>query len=409
MKVLLINNCHWLRGGSEAVYFNTASLLKEHGHEVVFFSLSDDYNISTGEIEYFVDNAGGFGRIKSYFCNTAAAIELEKIIEKEQPDIAHVHLFWGGISPSIIPVLHKHHIPLVHTAHDYRMVCPAYLLKDGQGNFCDRCKGGKFYNCTLHKCSKGNLVESALMSVEMYYRNKIWHPAKEIDGVVFVSNFSKNKHIEFDYLFSKANTIVLYNCPSEKVQASLDLQRDTYSSYYLYCGRLSEEKGIFTLIKAFGRFPRITLKIVGTGPLEHELKQYCEEKKMLNILFQGYKSGKELYDIVAGAKYVCVPSECFENNPMTIVEAYSLATPVIGAAIGGISEIVLEDETGYAFESGSAESLTQMIDQSARISNDEYCVLKHNAYKFGQDNFSREVHYQKLLDFYNQLIQNKRK
>lgn len=407
MKVLLINNFFYRKGGSETVFFNTAELLRNNGHDVVFFSIEDEKNTHINNHEYFVSQGGTLQKVMNYFSNPYAAKKLDEVLSIEKPDIAHVHLFWGGISPSIIPILHNNHIPLVHTAHDYRMVCPAYLLKDGKGVFCDRCKGGKFYNCALHRCSKGNLVESALMSVEMYYRNKKWHPAKEIDGVLFVSNFSKNKHVEFDSRFSNANTLVLYNCPNEQVQASLDLQRDTYNSYYLYYGRLSEEKGIQTLIKAFERFPHLNLKIVGAGPLERGLKQYCVDKNLNNIDFLGFKTGKDLYDTVASAKYVCVPSECYENNPMTIVEAYSLATPVIGASIGGISEVVMEGKTGYSFESGSVESLIKAIDQSASISKEEYCAQRHNAYKFGQDSFSREAHYRKLISFYNQLLDSK--
>jgi len=408
MKVLQINNCHYRRGGSEAVYFGTADLLREAGHEIVFFSIADSQNIETESKSYFVENRGGVGRIKNYFNNTDAAAKLEEVLKTEKPDIAHAHLFWGGISPSIFRVLKRHGVPLVHTAHDYRMVCPAYLLKDGNGRFCERCKGGHYIQCALHRCSKGSLVESVMMSAEMYYRNNKWHPVKEIDGIVFVSNFSKNKHIEFDKRFSNANTLVLYNCPDVKVRESLDMQRNTYESYYLFYGRLSEEKGIQTLIKAFEKLPQLQLRIVGSGPLENDLKKYCEEKKLANVEFLGYKSGKDLYDMVACAKYVCVPSECYENNPMTIVESYSLGTPVIGAAIGGISEIVLEGDTGFVFESGSVKSLIQALYKSSKLGVNDYMQQKKQAYRFGLDNFSREVHYKKLMEFYKQIIQNKR-
>jgi len=404
MKVLLINNCHWPRGGSEAVYFNTAKLLNAHGHEVIFFSREDKYNIKTSDKEYFTAQPGGLKKIKNIFANSDAAQKLEEILEKEKLDIAHAHLFWGGISPSIIKVLHKHGVPFVHTAHDYRMVCPAYLLKDGKGQFCERCKGGKFYHCALHRCSKGNLVESLLMTAEMYYRNHKWHPAKEIDRIIFVSNFSKQKHLAFDKQFSDAKTTVLYNCPGENVENSLYLERDTFGSYYLFYGRLSQEKGVPTLIKAFEKFPQLNLRIVGTGPIEDELRVYCNEKKLINIDFCGYKTGKELYDLVAGAKYVCVPSECYENNPMTIVEAYSLGTPVIGAAIGGISEIVADKDTGFTFESGSTESLTEAIGKASSLSREEYALQKRRAYEFGKENFSREKHLEQLLKIYEECI-----
>lgn len=404
MKILLINNRHYRGGGADTVYFNTAKLLIDAGHKVVFFSQRDKNNEPCKQEQYFSERGGRLTQIKHYFYNRDAAKQLEKLIGSEKPDIAHIHLIWGGLSPSIIDVLKKHQIPVVHTAHDYRMVCPAYLLKDGKGRFCERCKEGKFYNCMLHRCSKGGLVESLIMTLEMYHRNRCYHPANYIDGFVFVSNFSRNKHFEFDKRLDKAKTTVLYNCPGEYVLDSLDLTQDTYGSYFLYYGRLSEEKGINTLIKAFVRYPQLRLKIVGSGPIEELLQATCTEKGLNNIEILGYKTGKELFDLVVGAKYVCVPSECYENNPMTIVEAYSLGTPVIGAAIGGISEVVQDGQTGYLFESGSIESMCLALNKAENIDKDSYLRQKKEALEFGKKNFSRAAHREHLLAFYKTVI-----
>lgn len=404
MKVLLINNFFYRKGGSEAVFFNTADILKDAGHQIVYLSYEDEKNILTSESAYFIKHGGAVRRIRDFFNNPDAARALEDLLIKEKPDIAHAHLFWGGVSPSIFKVLHKYNVPLVHTAHDYRMVCPAYLLKDGQGNFCEKCKGGKFYNCAIRRCSKGSVIESTLMSLEMYYRNTSHHPVNNIDGIIFVSEFSKRKHIEFDNKFDKSKTLVLYNCPSDRVNESLDTSRDNFDSYYLFYGRLSNEKGIYTLIKSIKEFPKMQLKVVGTGPLESELKNYCEENEITNVDFLGYKTGKELYDIVAKAKYVCVPSECYENNPMTIVEAYSLGTPVIGAAIGGISEVVNEGNTGFTFKSGSLDSLNKAIERAMNLSKLDYIEQRKKALVFAQNNFSRKRHLEKLLNFYEDIL-----
>lgn len=404
MKVLLINSFHFRKGGSEAVYFGTAELLLKAGHEVVFLSFEDDQNITTDQHEYFVKKGNVFKKLISYFSNGDAAKMVEIISTKEKPDIAHAHLLWGGLTAAIIPVLHRHGIPLVHTAHDYRMVCPAYLLKDGKGHTCERCKGGHFYECALHNCSKGNTLESLIMTAEIYYRNWRWHPAKQMDGIIFVSNFSMKKHLEFDDGFLKSRRTVLYNCPGAQVIDFVDKTTNTYDSYYLFYGRLSIEKGVQTLLRAFKQLPMLKLKVVGTGLLENELKTFCLENKLKNVEFLGYKTGMELFNLVAKAKYVCVPSECFENNPMTIVEAYSLGTPVIGAAIGGISEVINDSVTGFTFESGNVDSLTSTIIKANNVSLEEYTNLKTNAFIFGNHNFSRDVHLKKLLDFYNEII-----
>lgn len=397
MKVLLINNCFFRRGGSEAVFFGTADLLKEMGHEVVFFSMEDDHNIHTNIPEYFVGRGGKFSQLRDYFSNPAAARKLEELLVKEKPDIAHAHLFWGGISPSIFAVLKKHRVPFVHTVHDYRMVCPAYTFRNGKGLVCEKCKGGHFLECFKGHCSKGSAIQSALMTAEIYYRNWRWHPAKEIDGIIYVSNFAKQKHEEFDGRFSKTKNIVLYNFTTvgEKYQP---LEKD--GGYYLYYGRLSHEKGIATLVETFSKHPELELKVVGTGPKEEELRQ----KNFVNVEFVGYKTGEELYNFVRNAKFVCVPSEWYENNPMTIVESYSMGVPVIGANIGGIPEIIEEGETGLLFESGDTESLEKAVQKAHKLSHEEYNMMKAEALRFANDHFDSEKYKERLIEFYEEVI-----
>ena len=187
MKVLLINNCHWRRGGSESVYFETAELLLKAGHEVVFLSFEDEKNIHTGQTEYFVKRGNILKNMITYFSNWEAAKVVEEVVKKEKPDIAHTHLMWGGMTAAIIPVLHNYGVPVVHTAHDYRMVCPAYTFRNGRGEVCEKCKGGHFNECIKNRCGKSSLTQSLLMAAEMKYRNYRWHPAKELDGIIYVS------------------------------------------------------------------------------------------------------------------------------------------------------------------------------------------------------------------------------
>lgn len=397
MKVLLINNFFYRKGGSEAVFFNTADLLSKNGHDVVFFSIENEKNTHINNHEYFISQGGTLQKMRNYFSNPYAAKKLDEVLSIEKPDIAHVHLFWGGISPSIFLVLKKHKVPLVHTVHDYRMICPAYTFRNGFGVICEQCKGGHYIKCFKNRCSKGSLAQSALMTMEMYSRNRKWHPANEIDGLIYVSNFAKRKHEELDVRFEKTLNIVLYNFSTVGEQYP-PLDKD--EGYYLFYGRLSHEKGVETLVNAFEKHPELKLKVVGTGPKEEELKR----KGCSNIDFLGYKNGEELFNLVRNAKYVCVPSEWYENNPMTIVEAYSMGVPVIGANIGGITEIISDEETGFLFESGDAESLDSAINKSNAISRDEYCVLKNNALDFSKTHFNEESYINTLLGFYNAVL-----
>lgn len=424
MKILLINNCFWRRGGSEAVFFNTADLLITAGHEVVFLGLDDQQNIKTGQKEYFVKRGKAVKNMIAYFSNKVAAKVVEEILEKEKPDIAHAHLLWGGMTASIIPVLHKHGVPLVHTAHDYRMVCPAYTFRNGKGEVCEMCKGGKFWKCTKNRCSKGSFVQSLLMTLEMFYRNRKWHPAKSLDGIIYVSEFSKKKHDEIDPRFVNTNSTVLYNFT--KIGEDYPM-KEKDEGYYLYYGRLSGEKGVATLLKVFAHHPELTLKVVGTGPLEEDLKsQYPSTRTAIgaesdictsgstgeagkcyeNIQFLGFHSGGALAELVRSARYVCVPSEWYENNPMTIVEAYSMGVPVIGARIGGIPEIVDEGKTGFLFESGNVESLDKVICESVKETEDEYAQMKRNALFFSQEHFNAQTYPERLVEFYKKVIRD---
>lgn len=397
MKVLLINNCFFRRGGSEAVYFGTADLLRKHGHEVVFFSMADENNIKSEGSVYYVPKGGKLSQILAYFNNNKAARLLRDVLQKEKPDIAHVHLFWGGISPSIFSVLKEYGIPLVHTVHDYRMVCPAYTFRNGKGELCEKCKGGHFMECFKGRCSKGSAIQSALMAAEMYYRNIKWHPAKELDGIIYVSQFAKGKHEELDERFVRTKNTVLYNFTSVG-ESYPPVNMD--GGYYLYYGRLSHEKGIATLVDAFAKRKDLILKVVGTGPKEEELKK----KECANIDFLGYKTGSELYNLVRKARFVCVPSEWYENNPMTIVEAYSMGVPVIGARIGGIPEIVEDMETGLLFESGNLNDLGEKIDSAESLSSKAYKMMREQAYIFYVNHFSEENYYKRLINFYNEVL-----
>lgn len=417
MKILLIDNFLYRRGGAEVVFLNTAELLKSKGHDVVYFSQKWKENIPCNDSKYFpkgvdprtngiLNKLNGIGK---YFCNKEAAKKLDELIRIEKPDIAHIHLFWGGISGSIFKVLKKYSIPIIHTAHDYRMVCPGYAFRNSKDEICEKCAGKKFYRCISNRCSKGSLLMSTLMCMEMYYRNCFMNPIDNIDSFMFVSNFAYNKHIQYAPRYKEKHCVTMYNFQDAEVLAMVDKELDTFDSYYLFYGRLSSEKGIQTLINAVSELPEIKLKIVGTGPLESELKQLCEDKGVSNIEFLGFKTGKELFDLVRKAKFVCVTSECYENNPMTIIESYTLRTPVIGSALGGIPEIIEEGKTGYKFLSGDYKDLKRAIYTTTRLSKEEYIKLKDRAEVFALDNFSKENYYKKLMELYNHTIANYKK
>lgn len=396
MKILLINNFHYRKGGSEAVYFNTARLLRENGHEVVCFSQKDALNERCPEEGFFFEGKGGkLSSAVKYFYNRDAAVQLENLLNTFTPDIAHIHLMWGCSASAVLQVLRKHHIPIVHTAHDYRMVCPAYVFKTTDGSICERCHNCNYWPCLMNKCSKGSFVQSAVMVAEMYARHLFYDPVRMIDGFIFVSAFSESKHIQHDPRFADVRRIVLYNSTDRKTVGHVADRNG-----YVYFGRLSKEKGLFTLIEAFRQRPGLKLRIIGSGPLEEELRKSLPA----NVSLCGYMTGDALYSSIASAKFAIIPSECYENNPMTIIEAYSLSVPVIGSNIGGIPEIVADGVTGFLFNPFDVDSMVEAIDRAESLSDDDIASFSANAFDFYLKNFDGEACYQHLVNFYKSVV-----
>lgn len=407
MKVLEINVFNYRFGGSEAVMLNTTDILRENGHEVIHFSLKWNKNLPSPQEKYFPESKetrkGLFKSINNiigYFYHKEAAEKLDKLLCDEKPDIAQIHLLWGQITPSVLPVLKKHHIPVIFTIHEYRMVCPNYTFRNGSGQICEQCKGRKFWKCITNKCCQGNYLLSTMMAAEMYFRNAFLYPPNYINGLIYVSNFAKQQLEKFMPPLRNKDNIILYNL-SDHIYDSVNIP--STPRYYLYFGRLSYEKGIGTLVNVMIKHPEYNLKIVGTGAEEQILNKQILESGCSNIEMLGFKKGKELQSLVRNAYFIIVPSEWYENNPMTIIEGYSASTPVIGARIGGIPEIIKDSETGYLFTSGSESDLESILHKADTLSENDYMDIRRQALSFAKKNFSRENYYPRLIKFFERF------
>lgn len=408
MKILLIDVYNFNKGGAETVCFNTGKLLEEHGHQVIYFTLKWADNNPSPYSKYFPESKetrrGPLKQIKNmvnYFYHFEAAKKMEQLIQDEKPDLAHIHLMWGQITPSIFPVLKKYNIPILFTVHDYRIVCPAYTFRNGNGQICEECQGRHFYQCFTHICCKGSKLMSAVMAAEQYFRNAFFNPAKFIDGFIYVSHFAKEIQEKYMPAVKAKSNIVLYNFSTSITDQPKDMLED---KYFLFFGRLSYEKGVKTLLTAFKDIPQCKLRVVGTGPKEEELKAYSANNGMKNVEFVGYKKGKELTDLVRNAYFVVVPSEWYENNPMTIIESYSVGTPVIGARIGGIPEIVVDNKTGFQFESGNVNDLRDKIIQANYLNDIQYSDFSKSSILFAKQNLSKDSYWRHLEAFYNKFL-----
>jgi glycosyltransferase involved in cell wall biosynthesis len=412
MKILQVNNCHFKRGGADIVYFNTIEMLQKKGHQVFNFSINDKKNEISEFSKYFVPKKvnvlsslwNKVQNISSYFKNIEAAKNIEKLILEEKPDIAHIHLFYGGLTPSILKVLKTYKIPVIHSVHDYRIVCPAYTFLNSKGEICESCGSNSYFMAIKNRCSKGSFLQSVVLAMEMYYRNIFFDASKFIDGFIYVSGFAKIKHYQFKPILAKLPALVLFNNSVSAV-----VNKGANKGYFLFFGRISHEKGVKTLIEVFKELNDFELYIVGTGPEFEFLNDYVVDNKIYNISFLGYKSGSDLMNLISEAYFVIVPSEWYENNPMTIIESYSLGTPVIGSNIGGIPEILIDGKTGFLFESGNKQELKDRICKSKDLKGGEYVNFCNNASEFAKSNFDDEKYYQRLIKFYHEIIEIKNK
>lgn len=349
MKVLLVNKFHYMKGGSERYYFTLAEGFKKLGHEVIFFAMQDEKNIPCGQSRYFVSNASVGGGIKSKLnmvlhiaCSKQAYNNMKALLNAEKPDLVILNLVHKQITLSIIDAIKEYdkNLPIFWTMHDLITVCPAYTMLDGSGNICEKCLHGDFSNCVKNRCIKGSRLMSMLSEYEAkYIAKKGWY--NDVDLFICPSEFYKNKLQQGK--FTKSDIVCMRNpLPPETVFEVTSGD----GGYALYFGRLSPEKGVKTLICA-ARSANIPLLVLGTGPIEGELKEFAKDIK--NVTFGGFRQGKELTDSIARAKCVVLPSEWYENGPYSAMEAMALGKPLIVSDNGGLPELVEDGVNGYIF------------------------------------------------------------
>lgn len=405
MRILQINKYHYIKGGADTVFFNTIDLLRTKGHIVAPFCTLNAKNIPSDYDRYFayapeLRDQGVVGKLKGvprFFSNADAVKRLEELIGDFKPDVAQLHNIFNGISLAILPVLKRHNIPVVFSMHDTRFICPSsYFLQRGKA--CENCLKWGGMNCGLRRCYQDNLLNSWMCAFEMLHKEYLFNYDKYIDRYIFASHrfwgFHKQRH---SYFHDKG--MVLYNfLPGIKNVVPSSKRGD----YLLYYGRVTAEKGIATLVEAMRSLPHLKLKVAGTGPLLEPLSALG----LKNVEFMGFLSGKELFDTVRNASFVIVPSECEENNPLTVIEAYAYGKPVIGAKIGGVPEIITPD-TGFLFTSKDAKTLTEAIEAASAVGDGKYALMSKAARTFADEHFDADKYYERLMTVYQQVISNR--
>lgn len=403
MKILNINKFYYSKGGSESYYFGLKELLEENGHEVIPFSMKDNRNYETEYSKYFIENINYENmNLKTKIVNGTKLIysieakkRVKELVKISKPDIAHLHIFQHQLSPSIIKEIKKNGTYIINTVHDLKVICPNYKMINAD-EICEKCKGDKFINCLKNKCIKGSTANSLLNTIEAYI-HRMLKSYDYVDKFICPSQFYRDKFIEFG--IPKDKVVYIPNfVDTSKIDPNY-----SFEDYFVYFGRLSEEKGIKTLIESMKMVKDSKLVIVGDGPLKEELRLNVKNNNITNIEFVGFKTGIELENIVKNSKFVVIPSEWYENAPMSIIEAMSYGKPVIGANIGGIPEFIENNKTGLIFKSKDSIDLANTIEM---LVNDESKILEmgKNARYRAEKLYDKKVHYEKIISLYNEVM-----
>ena len=407
MRILMVNKFLYPNGGSETYMFELGAYLKSIGHEVEYFGMEhpgrcvgNSVNAYTATMDFHA--AHGMAKI-GYALKTIYSTEARKkirlVLDDFKPEVVHLNNFNYQLTPSMIVEIVKwkretgNPCRIVFTAHDFQLICPNHqLFNPGQGKVCEKCVGGHFLNCVKGKCIHGSTLRSGLGFCEASYWNgrNIY---RHLDAVICPSQFMKQKMDTNPALASK--TVFLRNFTGRKEEKPIDTSvlRELPPRYVLFFGRFSTEKGIATLLSAAEALKDIPFVFAGNGPLKDRVDAVS------NIRNMGFLSGGVLNGVISGASFSVIPSEWYENCPYSVIESRMLGTPVLGAAIGGIPELIRDGQDGALFESGNVEALKAGIQDLWR---DEARVRRYreNCMKTG---FDTVVEYtQKLMPIYGQ-------
>lgn len=425
MKILLVNKFHYRKGGAETYYLTVGSELERMGHEVAYFSMKHPDNLPCKWDKYFVTQRE-YNNVKNPFKAARDGVALiyspeakrnfQALCEEFRPDVVHLNNVHRQITLSILdaPYLRENRVPVFYTAHDYVTVCPGYLMLDGDGRVCDAClEDGRYRHCIVNRCVKGSRAKSALAAMEASF-NRAHKSNQRIDRAIAPSRFMRSKLIEGGW--PEGKVVFLQNFADDAIldrasNAGADAT-DRENPYLLFFGRLSVEKGVDTLLRAFDavspNLPQnMRLVVVGDGPDAAEFKALASSLDCASrIEFAGYQTGDALQSYVERASLAISSSRCRENMPYSIVEAFAAGTPVVGANIGGIPELVDEGNTGFICEPGDVQSMADAIlrGASAFLEQPAYARLQHNCRSYVMDNCSREKFMSDLVNLYKESI-----
>jgi glycosyltransferase involved in cell wall biosynthesis len=401
--LLSINNYYYRRGGAEVVFLEQNRLFEEVGWQVVPFAMQHPNNLPSEWQDYFVDEIEfssdyslleKASRASKIIYSFEARKKIADLSAKVKPSVAHAHNVYHHISPAIFSKLKSMGIPTVLTLHDLKIACPCYKMMTHDG-VCERCKGGKIWNVVVHKCVKDSRLLSSVILAETAVHRLLGSYSNDVDKFITPSKFFIEKFVEWGWDRDRFTYIPNF------VDTRQFEPRGDVGKAFVYLGRLLFDKGLGTFIRAVA-LAGVKGWIVGTGPEEQQLRDLATELNA-DVEFLGYKTGEAMADTIRNARAMVLPSELYENAPMSVLEAYALERPVIGADIGGIPELIHVGETGALFPSGNVEALAVQLRQFSAMSDADILAMGKTGRAWAEKDFTATRYRERLINLYSSM------
>ncbi|MDD5269057.1 MAG: glycosyltransferase family 4 protein [Methylococcales bacterium] len=401
--LLSVNSYFYRRDGSETLFIHHNRLFENGGWQVIPFCMHHPNNPDSPWSKHFVTEIE-FGstystwekviRVPKVIYSIEARRKLTALIKRVRPDVAHCHSIYHHLSPSILGVLKTYDIPTVMTLHDLKIICPAYHMFNRNG-ICEKCKGGNIHNVLINRCIKDSLSLSGVVMIESLLHNILGSYLNNIDFFISPCQFYIEKFVCWGWERSK-----FIHIPNFVDTNSFQPHFNPGKSF-IYFGRLSPEKGLLTLIKA-AAIAKVPLRLAGDGP---QLAQLREEAHATgaNVTFLGHLAGNTLQAEIQSARVSVLPSEWYENAPMSILESFALGKPVIGADIGGIPELIMHESTGWTFKSCSVDQLAALMRSVADMPDSTISEMGRAARQSVESEFSAVQYKERITQLYASL------
>jgi glycosyltransferase involved in cell wall biosynthesis len=381
MKVLMAHNFYQEPGGEDKCFVAESDLLRRSGHDVLTYTVHNDA----------LSHMSGLRAAGTAVWNREPYKELSAIIGSKRPEVVHIHNTFPLMSPAAFWAAKAHGCAVINTLHNYRLACPGgNLFRNGR--ICEDCVGRAWpWPGMVHGCYRNSRPASAAVASLLFTHRVLGTWSDKVDSFIALSSFARQKFIEV-------------GLPAEKIALKPNFvdpdpgPGGASHNYAIFVGRLSPEKGIETLLKAWNKLAgKITLRIVGTGPLSHQVEAASSQTG--SIEFLGQKQTSEVMDLLAGANFLIMPSLCYETFGLAIIEAFARARPVIASRLGTMMELVEEGYTGLHFELGDPDDLaakvTWAIEHPAEMQ-----LMGQNARGVYVENYGADRNYDRLMEIY---------